>query len=215
MLQDGELKSIGVSVGLILVNIAIMAAIAVTPLSAVIDILFSIPIVGMVIFGAGLMAGRFIARRGIKADSTGLALTGVVLLEITYGIFGGGILSLIPPSVFPLALGLTAAITTVIALLAALLVYGTGRNFRSWSKYSNYLFLGAFATGLIGSAFPPLLLLTFLLVLVGFIVYLVFEIWRMKQRPGRVIMNGIGIYIAYMGVFVEILHLVIRMLMDE
>lgn len=215
MLQDGELKSIGFSISLILVNIAIMAVIAVTPLSAVTDILFSIPIVGMIIFGAGLMAGRYLARKGIKADNTGLALSGVGLLEITYGLFGGGILSLVPTNMFPAALGITAVVTTVIALLAAFLVYGTGRNFRSWGKYSNYLFLGAFGTGLIGSAFAPLLLLTFVLVLVGFIVYLVYEIWRMKQRPGRVIMNGIGIYIAYMGVFVEILQLVVRMLMDE
>ena len=50
---------------------------------------------------------------------------------------------------------------------------------------------------------------------VGFIVYLVFEIWRMKQKPGRVLMNGIGIYIAYMGVFVEILQIVISMLAEE
>lgn len=215
MLQDGELKSIGVSLGLILANIMIMAVIAVSPLSNITDIIFSIPIVGMVVFGAGLMAGRYIARKGIKADNSGLALTGVVLLEITYGIFGGGILSLLPPSVFPIALGITAVITTAIALLAALLVYGSGRNFRSWGKYSNYLFLGAFGTGLIGSAFAPLLLLTFILVLLGFMVYLVYEIWRMKQRPGRVLMNGIGIYIAYMGVFVEILQLVVRMLIDE
>jgi FtsH-binding integral membrane protein len=215
MLQNGELKSIGVSLTLILANIGIMAAIAVTPLSTVTDILFSIPIVGMIIFGAGLMAGRYIARKGIKADNTGLALTGVGLLEVTYGIFGGGILSLVPTNLFPIALGITAVITTVIALLAALLVYGTGRNFRTWGRYSNYLFLGALGTGLIGSAFAPLLLLTFILVLVGFIVYLVYEIWRMKQRPGRVIMNGIGIYIAYMGVFVEILQLVVRMLVDE
>jgi FtsH-binding integral membrane protein len=215
MLQNGELKSIGVSLTLILANIGIMAAIAVTPLSTVTDILFSIPIVGMIIFGAGLMAGRYIARKGIKADNTGLALTGVGLLEVTYGIFGGGILSLVPTNLFPIALGITAVITTVIALLAALLVYGTGRNFRTWGRYSNYLFLGALGTGLIGSAFAPLLLLTFILVLVGFIVYLVYEIWRMKQRPGRIIMNGIGIYIAYMGVFVEILQLVVRMLVDE
>ncbi|QGA80068.1 hypothetical protein [Candidatus Nanohalobium constans] len=215
MLGDGELKSIGVSLGLILANILIMAAVAVSPLSNLTDIIFSIPIVGMIIFGAGLMAGRYLARKGIKADNTGLALSGVGLLEITYGIFGGGILSLIPPNAFPLALGLTAIITTFIALLAALLVYGTGKNFRTWGRYSNYLFLGAFGTGLIGSAFPPLLLLTFILVLIGFIVYLVYEIWRMKQRPGRTLMNGIGIYIAYMGVFVEILQLVIRMLIDE
>jgi FtsH-binding integral membrane protein len=215
MFEEGELKSIGFSTGLILANIALMAVIAVTPLSGITDILFSIPIVGMVIFGAGLIAGRYMAKRGIKNDSTNLAVAGTALLQVTYGIFGGGILSLLPTELFPIALGITAVITTGIALLAALLVYGTGRNFRSWGRYSNYLFMGAFGTGLVGSAFAPLLLLTFILVLVGFIVYLVYEIWSMKQKPGRVFMNGIGIYIAYMGVFVEILQIVVQMLADE
>lgn len=214
-MNSEELKSIGISTGLILLNIAVMAIIAVTPLSQITNLLFSIPIVGMVIFGAGLTAGRWIAKKGMKQDNTGLAIAGTGLLQVTYGVFGGGILARVSSSMFPIALGITAVITTAIAVGAALLVYGTGRNFRSWGKYSNYLFMGALGTGLIGSAFAPLLLLTFILVLLGFIVYLVYEIWRMKQRPGRVIMNGIGIYIAYMGVFVEILQIVISMLAEE
>lgn len=214
-MNSNELKSIGVSAGLVLANVILMALIALTPLSMITDFLFSIPIVGMVIFGAGLIGGRYLAKKGLKQDSTGLAVTGAGILELTYGIFGGGILSMASAGAFPLVLGITAVVTTGIAVLAALLVYVTGRNFRSWGRYSNYLFMGAFGTGLIGSAFPPLLLLTFVLVLVGFIVYLVFEIWRMKQKPGRVLMNGIGIYIAYMGVFVEILQIVISMLINE
>lgn len=214
-MNSEELKSIGISTGLILVNIAVMAIIAVTPLSQITNLLFSIPIVGMIIFGAGLYAGRALAKKGMKQDNRGLAVAGTGILQFTYGVFGGGILSLVPTSTFPIALGITAVITTVIAVGAALLVYGTGRNFRSWGKYSNYLFMAALGTGLIGSAFAPLLLLTFILVLLGFIVYLVYEIWRMKQRPGRVVMNGIGIYIAYMGVFVEILQIVISMLYER
>jgi FtsH-binding integral membrane protein len=214
-MNSNELKSIGVSAGLVFANVILMALIALTPLSMITDILFSIPIVGMVIFGAGLMLGRYLAKKGLKEDNTGLAVIGAGLLELTYGIFGGGILSIVSTGSFALVLGLTAVVTTGIAVLAALLVYGTGRNFRSWGRYSNYLFMGAFGTGLIGSAFPPLLLLTFVLVLIGFIVYLVFEIWRMKQKPGRVLMNGIGIYIAYMGVFVEILQIIISLLADE
>lgn len=214
-MNPNELKSIGVSAGLIFANVLLMALIALTPLSMITDYLFSIPIVGMVIFGAGLMLGRYLAKKGLKEDSTNMAVAGAGLLQLTYGIFGGGILSIVSAGAFPLVLGITAIVTTGIAVLAALLVYGTGKNFRSWGRYSNYLFMGAFGTGLIGSFFPPLLLLTFILVLVGFIVYLVFEIWRMKQRPGRVLMNGIGIYIAYMGVFVEILQIVISLLADE
>jgi FtsH-binding integral membrane protein len=210
-----NLKSIGLTVGLILVNIGLMAGITLTPLSGLTDYLFSVPIIGMVIFGAALYAGRYFAKKGVENDDTGTALAGVGILEATYGIFGGGVLSMVPSSLFTVALGITAAATTGIAVLAALLVYGTGRNFRSWQKYSNYLFLGAFGTGLIGSFFYPILLLTFVLVLLGFIVYLVYEIWRLKQKPGRVIMNGIGIYIAYMGVFVQILQLVIEMLLEK
>lgn len=214
-MNSEELKSISLSAGLILLNVALMAVIAVTPLSTLTDMLFGIPIIGMVVFGAGLMAGRYLAKRGMKQDNTSLAVAGTGLLQITYGIFGGGILSLVGTGSFGIVLGITAVITTGIAVLASLLVYGTGKNFRSWGKYSNYLFMAAFGTGLIGSAFTPLLLLTFVLVILGFIMYLVYEIWRMKQRPGRVIMNGIGIYIAYMGVFVQILQIVIRMLGEE
>lgn len=214
-MNSEELKSISISAGLILLNIALMAVIAVSPLSTLTDILFGIPIIGMVVFGAGLMAGRYLAKKGMKQDNTGLAVAGTGLLQVTYGIFGGGILSLVGTNSFPFVLGVTAVITTGIAVLASLLVYGTGRNFKSWGKYSNYLFMAAFGTGLIGSAFTPLLLLTFIFVILGFILYLVYEIWRMKQRPGRVVMNGIGIYIAYMGVFVQILQIVIRMLGEE
>lgn len=217
-MNSNELKSIGLSAGLILANVLLMAVIALTPLSKITELLFSVPIIGMVIFGAGLMLGRHIAKTGLKRSDTKLTVIGAAILEITYGVFGGGILALVSAGAFPLVLGITAVVTTGIAVLAALLVYMTGRNFRSWGRYSNYLFMGAFGTGLLGSiggALSPLLILTFILVLIGFIVYLVYEIWRMKQKPGRVIMNGIGIYIAYMGVFVEILQIVISMLADR
>ncbi|PSH00524.1 MAG: hypothetical protein BRC30_03055 [Nanohaloarchaea archaeon SW_7_46_7] len=214
-MNSNELKSIGLSTGLILTNVALMAVIAVTPLSKITDLLFGVPIIGMVIFGAGLTGGRWLAKKGIKRDDKGLATAGTGLLQITYGVFGGGILALLPANLFPLALGLTAVVTTAVAVGATLLVYSTGRSFKSWGKYSNYLFMAALGSGLIGSFFPTLMLLTFILVLIGFIVYLVYEIWRMKQRPGRVVMNGIGIYIAYMGVFVEILQIIVRMLAEE
>ncbi|MFB6175144.1 MAG: Bax inhibitor-1 family protein [Candidatus Nanohalobium sp.] len=214
-MNSNELKSIALSTGLILLNIAVMAVVAVTPLAGITGLLFTVPIIGMIIFGAGLALGRSLAKKGMKQDHTGLAGLGLTLLQLTYGVFGGGILSFVPPRFFPIVLGITAVVTTVIAVAAALLVYGTSRSFRKWGKYSNYLFISAFVTGLIGSALTPLLLLTFILVLAGFLVYLVYELWRMKKRPGRVIMNAIGIYIAYMGVFVEILQIIIEMLGDR
>jgi len=208
-MNSEELKSIGISTGLILANIALMAIIALTPLSQITDILFSIPIIGMIIFGAGLTGGKWLARKGIRRNNTSTATKGTGLLQITYGIFGGGILAQVPANAFPLVLGITAIITTGIAVLAAVLVYGTGKRFKAWERYSNYLFMAALGTGMIGTLFPPLLLVTFILVLVGFMVYLVFEIWRMKQRPRRTLLNRIGIYIAYMGVFVQILQILL------
>ncbi|MFB6114891.1 MAG: hypothetical protein ABEK04_01255, partial [Candidatus Nanohalobium sp.] len=88
-MNSEELKSIGISTGLILLNIAVMAVVAVTPLSQITNLLFKVAIVGMIVFGAGLTAGRWLAKKGMKQDNTGLAAAGAGLLQVTYGIFGG------------------------------------------------------------------------------------------------------------------------------
>jgi len=77
------------------------------------------------------------------------------------------------------------------------------------------MFIGVFVFALIGSLTPTVLIIAFLLALAGFITYLVYEIWEMKQRPGKVYLNSIGIYVAFMGVFVEILQLVIEMYLED
>ncbi|MFB6204869.1 MAG: hypothetical protein ABEJ75_04435 [Candidatus Nanohaloarchaea archaeon] len=217
MLESDELKSIALSTGLILLNIVVIAVFAFTPLAKVSKTVFSVPIIGIIFFGALLTGGNYLAKRGIRNDRTGTASAGAAVLQFTYGLFGAGALSLLEPGAYAAVLGITAVITTGIALLAALLVYGTDHNFRKWGMYSNYLFGGVFLFGLLGSlgALSPLLVLAFFLALAGFIVYLVYEIWDMKQRPARVMMNGLGIYVAYMGVFVEILRIVVAYYMEE
>jgi hypothetical protein len=130
--------------------------------------------------------------------------------------FGAGILSaFLAPQTQLVALAITGVITTVIAVLSGLLVFGTNHDFSNWGRYANYIFLGVLGVSLVGSFSPALTILAFGLALIGFIVYLIHEIYITKTRPNTPFLNGIGLYTAYMGVFVEILQLVVSMLIEE
>ncbi len=215
-MKTDELQSIGLAAALILANIGLMGVLSkIEMVPVLLNTLFTVPVLGMVVFGAALAGGRYLARRGIRRKREAQAYIGAGLLQLTYGVFGGAILYGASTAATVMVLGVTGVITTVIAVLAAAAVYGTGRDFEHWRSYSNYIFFAGIGTGLLGSFFRPLLLLTFVLVLTGFVVYLVFEIWRMKQRPQRTILNGIGIYVAYMGVFIHILQIVMEILGED
>lgn len=217
MFKPGQLKSLGIATALILLNIALMWVFAFTPLSALNNILFdTFFLLGVIVYGAMLTIGLWLAKRGIRDQNTGLAIGGTSLIQIAYGLFGAGILTmLLSPALQGIALGITGAVTTVIAVLSGLLVFGTNHDFSHWGKYANYIFLGVLGISLIGSFSPAFILLAFALALIGFIVYLIHQIYMTKTRPGTPFLNGIGLYTAYMGVFVEILQLVVRMMADE
>lgn len=216
MFQEGELKSLGIATGLIILNIAVMWIFAFTPLAAINDLLFdTFFLLGVIVYGALLSGGLYIAKKGIKSENTGLAVSGTALIQIAYGIFGAGILGVVAPGVQALAIAITGAISVIIAVMAGLLVYGTGHDFSSWGRYANYIFLGVLGVSLIGSFSPALIIFAFTLALIGFIVYLIHEIYNVKTRPGKPFINGIGVYTAFMGVFVQILQLVVQMLMEE
>lgn len=216
MFKEGQLKSLGIATALIILNIAVMWIFAFTPLSALNDILFDIFIVGVVVYGAMLTGGLALAKRGIRNQDNSLAIGGTGLIQIAYGLFGAGILSMVlTPSAQAIALAITGVITTLIAIFAGLLVFGTSHDFSSWGKYANYIFLGVLGISFIGSFSGPFILLAFGLALLGFIVYLIHQVYMTKTRPSTPFLNGIGLYTAYMGVFVEILQLVVRMLADE
>ena len=95
------------------------------------------------------------------------------------------------------------------------MVFWTGRDFSSFQTYSMYAFGAALLMGFIGSFSGIFALITFGLVLIGFILDLIYEIWSMKKHPGNVYMNGMGIYIAFMGVFVQILQIVARSYLER
>ena len=216
MFQEGELKSLGIATGLIILNIAVMWIFAFTPLAMINDILFdTFFLLGVIVYGLLLSGGLYIAKKGIRNENTGLAVSGTALIQIAYGIFGAGILGFVAPGIQALAIAITGVVSVAIAVLAGLLVYGTGHDFSSWGRYANYIFLGVLGFSLIGSFSPALIIFAFTLALIGFIVYLIHEIYSVKTRPGKPFLNGIGVYTAFMGVFVQILQLVVQMLMEE
>lgn len=214
-MRNNEIKSIGLSTALVLLNIGFIALLALTPAKQFTNMAFSIPIVGVLVFGALITGGVYIAKNGIREDSNSKAYLGTAILQVAYGVFGAGIIGFLSPELHLTVLTVTAAVTAAITVLSGLVVYGTGHSFRNWGRYSSYMFLGVLGISLIGSLSPGILIIAFLLALGGFITYLIYEIWEMKQKPGNVYLNAIGIYVAFMGVFVQILQIIAEMYLRE
>lgn len=214
MFQQDQIKSLLIATGLILFNIGLMWVFAFTPLSKINDLLFgTFFLLGVIVYGAMLSIGIWLAKKGFKEGNKSLAISGTGLTQLAYGIFGAGILSMaLSPQIQGLALLITAIASGIIALGSGLLVFGTGHDFSNWGRYANYIFLGVLGISFIGSFTPVVIVIAFLLALIGFIVYLIHQIYMTKTRPGRPFMNALGLYAAFMGVFVEILQIVIRLL---
>ncbi len=215
MFEQGQLKSLGIATGLIILNIAVMWILAFTPLAALNNLLFgSFLFLGVIVYGAMLTAGTWLARKGVRNADNTQALGGTSIIQLAYGMFGAGIIGFMSPGLQAAALGITGVLTTVIALFSGLIVFGTGHDFSSWGKYANYIFLGVLGVSLVGSFSGIFALITFSLALIGFIVYLIHQIYVTKTRPSTPFLNGIGLYTAYMGVFVQILQMVVEMLIS-
>ncbi len=212
-LETGEIKSIGLSTGLIVANIGLMWVFLFTPLREINSFVFDFLIIGMLFYGALLTVGNWLGKRGVRQADYGMAILGVLILEFAYAMFGAGVLYLLgttDSSLIMTVLGITFGVTLGITLIAAFAVYWTDRDFSRFRTYSAYAFLAALGAGFVGSFSGVFALFTFFLVLLGFLLDLVYEIWHMKQKPRNVYLNSIGIYVAFMGVFVEILRLVVE-----
>jgi len=210
-----EYKTIGIASGLVTLNIILMALISFTPLTGLMDYVFSYLILGVLFFGALLTGGVWIAKSGIRNQDTGKAYLGTGILQFAYGLFGGGVLSMASTNMYPIVLGLTLAVSVGIALASAGLVYLTGKDFSKWGMYSNYIFLGVMGMAFIGTFSGIFGLITFFLALIGFMVYLVYEIYILREQKASPLLNGLGIYVAFMGVFIQILQMVVRMFFEE
>ena len=93
LLATREWQAIGGAAGLMLLNVFVMYAVAASPLAALNRALFSIPIVGALVYGAAITGGEIVAEKGFDRNSMGLAAVGVVILELAFGLFGGGVLA--------------------------------------------------------------------------------------------------------------------------
>lgn len=210
-----EHKTIGIASGLVALNVLIMALISFTPLAGLMDYVFTYLILGVLFFGVLLTGGVWIAKSGIRNQDKTKAFLGTGILQFAYGLFGGGVLSWASPQMYPLVLGITFLITLAISVGAAALVYLTGKDFSHWRMYSTYIFLGVAGMALFGTFLPFFGIITFFLALIGFIVYLIYEIYILREQEATPLMNGLGIYVAFMGVFVQILQMVIQYFIEE
>lgn len=202
---------------LIAVNVALMFAVAQTPLAGVNDVLFSYPIVGLLVFGAALTGGNVLAERGLERGQLAMAGVGVLLLQGAYGLFGGGILARVPAASQGLALAATLVVTVVMTVAIAAYVYLRDEDFDHWNKWS----LGAFVVGavlvLVGTFVPVVLIGGFVFIFLGFTLRLGYEIWHVRANyaPDRSLIHALGIYVAFTGVFVHVLQIVARMMAER
>ena len=210
-----SLKSIGVASGLVLINILVIFAFSFTPLVAVNNLLFEYLILGMLVYGALLSGGLYFARKGIRDGSTGLAVTGVSLIQLAYGTLGAGIISILGVEGQVVALSIAGIIAFLFGVAAFSLVRLSNHDFSNWGRYANYLFLGALGSGLLATFIPIIGLLTYILIFIGFLVFLIHELYVAETRPGKPFLNGVGLYTAFMGIFIEVLKIVVRMIAEE
>ena len=202
---------------LISANLVLMYLVASTPLSALNSVLFQVPILGLLVYGAALTGGSILAERGLERDSMGIAVAGIVLLQGAYALFGGGILAAIAAGSRIAALGVTLVVTLGMTLAIGGYVYLRDREFDHWGRWS----LGAFIVGAllvaVGSLFPIVLLGGFVFIFLGFTLRLGYEIWHVRSSyaPDRSLIHALGIYVAFTGVFVHVLQIVARNFLRE
>ncbi len=194
-LSSREVQVIGGATGLMAITVALMYVFAATPLAVVNDYLFAAPIVGVLVYGAAIMGGEIIAERGIEGGDMGIAFAGMVVLQLAFGVFGAGILSMAPQGTQLTVLGITAIVTALMTALVSGYVYARSTTFEHWGKFANYAFLGGVGVILVGTFVLDILLLVgFVLIFLGFILRLGYEIWQVRDhRDARVALQTIGV----------------------
>lgn len=210
------MTSMVIAGAMMLLTIAGMLATANTAPAELVLILYStFDLLGVIVIGIFLFAGRYLGLKGIGKDNFPMALAGSVILIGTYSVFGGAILTMYSGQTYALALGITGLITVAITIIAGAYVYSRDQSFEQWAHYSGVCFIGGIVAVLLGSFFAPILILGFLLFLLGFLCDLVYEIWMTSNNNRDPKANGIALYIAFAGVFVHVLQLVLEMLAER
>ncbi|QLG49258.1 hypothetical protein [Natrinema halophilum] len=210
-LSSREARVIGGASVLMVINVLLMYVLVVTPLASINEYLFALPIVGAIVYGAAIVGGQLIAERGVEGGDTGIAFVGMVILQLAFGIFGAGVLRFAPRDAHLTILVVTAVVVAVLTAAIGAYVYARSKSFEHWGSYANYAFIGGIIGIAVGTFVAPVLLLGFVLVFLGFLLRLGWEIWKVRdQRNASVTLQTIGVYIAVAGVFVHVLQLVMR-----
>lgn len=210
------ITSMAVAGAMMLLTIFGMLATANTaPAELVLYLYSTLDILGVIVIGALLFAGRVLGLSGIGKDNMFMALSGSVILIGTYAVFGGAILTMYSSQIYIQGLVISGLITVGITIIAGAYVYSRDQSFEQWARYSGMCFIGGFVAVLIGSFFSPILIVGFILFLLGFMCDLVYEIWMTSNSNRDPKANGIALYIAFAGVFVHVLQLVLEMLARE
>ncbi|GAB7013968.1 hypothetical protein [Halolamina salina] len=216
LLSAREWGVVGGATGLMLLNVLVMYVAAATPVAQVNRIVFSVPIVGALIYGALITGGQMVAERGFENDSMGLAMAGVVVLELAFGAFGGGILSFLSEGVRITALAITGAIVVAMTALIGTYVYlRSDTQFDHYGRWATYAFLAGLGAILLATFVPAVGVAAFALIFAGFLLRLGYEMWQVRESRGRPAMQSVGLYVAVAGVFVHVLQLVVRSLAER
>jgi len=217
-LSSREAQVIGGASALMAINVALMYVFVATPLATINEFLFgTAPILGVVVYGIAIIAGELIAERGVKSGDMGIAFLGVVCLQLAFGIFGAGVLVFAPAETHLTILGITAVVTALMTALISGYVYARSATFEHWGTFANFAFFGGLVVIAIGSfVLPELLLVGFVLIFLGFLLRLGYEIWEVRDnRDASIGLQTIGVYIAVAGVFVHVLQLVMRQVLSQ
>lgn len=204
---------------LIALNVLLMAVVAMTPLAAINDLIFGVaPIVGLLVFGAALTGGNYLAEKGLESGEMGTAYAGIALLQAAYGIFGGGIVASVgSQSGRAVLLGVTLAITVAMTTGVAAYVYVRDKDYSHWNTWSIGAFLIGVVLVLVGSFVTPVLIGGFVFIFAGFTLRLGYEIWRVRDdyRGDQPLVHSLGIYVAFTGVFVHVLQIVRQFVLER
>ncbi|ELZ11995.1 hypothetical protein C479_06102 [Halovivax asiaticus JCM 14624] len=216
-LSGRDARVIGGATGLLLVTIAVMYILATTPLAALNRRLFAAPIVGVLVYGVAIGGGEYVAERGVERGNLAIAGLGTAILILAFGTFGAGVLAIAPLDLRVEILAITALVTAVLTALIATYVYGRAKSFASWGTYATYAFLGGIGAIAIGTfVLSQLLLVGFVLLFLGFLLRLGWEIWRVRENTvASATIQAIGVYVAIAGVFVHVLQLVMRYVLSR
>lgn len=208
--------SIGIATALIVGTLALMWGVRGTALATGTIWLYQdaplAPYTGILVFGAILTGCRLLGLEAAANDAIVTALFASLVVAVAYAAFGAGILSLYEQAIHGTAILITAGITAGLTVGAAVLVQTTNHSFANWDKYSGLLMIGGVLIMVPGSLTGLQLFFVagFGLILLGWLVDLVFEIYMVSDHRRSPMANGIGVYIAFMGVFVHILQLVLE-----